>query len=432
MNATTLRVEDIVEELRSTAQAARELTPTTAQVRILVNDIWNMVSLTETEARPEMGALTAENLIDIAGEFGKRRSQSLKSGLVGRRERVDSGATGFLFPPSEDEVRQVRELLEQGVRPYRRDGKKNTRSSAVPRGFPRELYQALEVAKNDWGLLPYGYDRDGDHGRDVHKSLAAVLAQPVADAEIIRFVSRTYTVPTMVLHPDHVRLFHWFVTHDLTPLLLQLVGKEVNDDGQVVAAAEPEVYAPLAKMLVAAYDLLEVARLDAMRAMARLVRGEVLAPGAVRDALVAARWLAPGPIGKLLQLTERVLGDPDNERLARMFPSAVDTFRHTVRTAPDAFVVRHVGQMNEAHVQQVLTLAGMNVDETEEKAVRAELRARLVDMGLLHDLEIDLPEALRAWHAGRLEEFFASRQARVDGDPDWADLYTRDDVEIVV
>lgn len=432
-DSPALNLDDIVDELRS-VRAREGPTPTYDQVRILIDDIWNMVPLSETAARPQMSEFTPEDLVSVAELFGKHRARALKQGLTGKRVRHDFGATGMLLPPPESEVRAARELLEAGVEPYRVDSlgrvSRNVRTKRNPNGFPRELFHALELAQSDWGVLPAGYDRDAAHGRDVHASLAAVLAQPATDAEIMRFVDRTYSVPTMTLEADHVRLFHWLVSHRLGHKLAELAGKRVAvRDGRAVLEPAGKANVALARVMASAYDLLEVARLDAVRALKKVVLGQTEDNADLRAALVTARWLAPGPIGRLLRLVERAIAAPDNPHLAQLVPAQVASFSRTVATNVDAFVVRSVEQMSQAHLTQVLAHSGLVTDEGEEKAAAAELRNRLIDLGLRNDLDRELPEALRAWRSGRLEEFFASRAARAEGDPEWARLY---DVELDV
>lgn len=428
MSVPHVRLDDVVEVLRA-ADADRSPTPTVSQVRTLINDIWAMWPLDATAARPEMQGLSDLDLISIAEHFGKHRARVLKRGLAGKRERFDAQAAEVLFPPPESEVRQARELRAAGVLPTKLDknGKAiaNWRSKTNPKGFPRELTDALRIASTDWGSLPQGYDRDAVHGRDVHGSLAAVLAQPVEDPEIIRFVDRTYSTPDIPLEADHVQLFHWLVSNGLEVKLLDLTAKAVKVERRtaVLVPTGGTSNIPLAKLMVAAYDLLEVARADAVRALARVVRGQVTEAGQVRTELASAQWLAPGPIGKIVSICERWASNPDNTRLEQIYTSALATFCQSVRTRPDNFVVRNVAQMTSAHLAQVLTLSGLAVDDGEEKAAASELRTRLIEMGLRNDLDRELPEAMRAWRAGRLEEFYSSRHARLEGDPEWARLY---------
>lgn len=417
----TMSLDEVIEVLR-TAPSDHGHAPTVAQVRLLIDDIWQMRPLALTAARPELTVFGELELISIAEHFGKHRARVLKRALDGKRVRHDVLSAGMLVPPSEAEVREARQLMARGAVPGQKASK------GVPR-FPRRLLHAVELARSDWGVIPDGYDRDSGHGRDVHASLAAVLAQPVDDAEIIRFVDRTYTESTVTLDADHVRLLHWLATHGLASKLLELAGKrvEVRDGREVVVDADAPGNPTLARMMVQAYDLLEVARADAVRALGRVVRGLVTEPADVKAALVVARWLAPGPIGRVVRLAERCEANSGQPRLRQIFDTQVSTFGHSVRTSPDAFVVRDVADLSAAHLTQLLTLSGLTVDDSEEKAAANELRARLVEMGLRNDLDRELPEALRAWRAGRLEEFYASRQARLEGDPDWARLYELED-----
>lgn len=416
----TINLGSVIEVLRS-APADTAATPTVAQVKILIDDIWHMRHIAETAARPEMSQFTELDLISIAEHFGKHRARVLKRALEGKVVRHEAVAAGMLLPPSEAEVRETRALMARGAVPGKRSPK------GVPQ-FPRRLLHAVDMALTDWGVIPGGYDRDSGHGRDVHASLAAVLAQPVEDAEIIRFVDRTYSGPTVTLDADHVRLLHWFASHGLGGKLLELVGRQAQVvDGNVeVVPLEGPTNMVLARLMVQSYDLLEVARADAVRSLGQVVRGLVTEPGDVRAALVASKWLAPGPIGRLVTMVERAEANPANARLRQICATSVATFCHSVQSNPRAYIVRDVAGLTSAHLAQVLTLSGLAVDDSEEKAATSELRTRLIEMGLRNDLDRELPEALRAWRSGHLEAFYASRQARLEGDPDWGRLYDVD------
>lgn len=415
-------LREVVDVLRSVPSGIGHV-PTVAQVQILVEDIWAMRDVRLSQAREELSAFTTDELIQIAELFGRHRAQVKRGKLQGRRKRFEVEASGMLLPPTEDEVRRAGELLAAG---HTLRGCTAGHKQRVCKDL-RAVRHAIELAQETHRVLPGGYD-PYSCGRNVAVSLDAILAEPVTEAEIIRFVDRTYTLPSLQVTADHVLLLHWLARHHLAYKLLDAAGKTAELDGERTVITDTGTPNPaLAKVMTDAFDLLDVARKDALRGLAAVVRREATTPDQVRGALGPARWISPTEIGRLLVLCDRALAQPDNAALGRVFTAQVDSFVRLVRTAPDRFVLREVEQLTLSHVLQVLTAAGLPVEDGEEKAAARELRGQLVAMGLTHDLDRELPEAVRAWRAGRLEEYFASRQARLDGDPDWARLYVTEE-----
>jgi hypothetical protein len=287
----------------------------------------------------------------------------------------------------------------------------------------------------DCAVLPRGYDKEAS-GRDIGRSLSAIMMKPVDDGEIIRFVERTYTVPGTTLSADHVQLLHWVAAHGLSAKLLELAGKRVGwMKSSALSSAGPVaievkdlgVNSVLCSVLVQAYDLLEVARADAVTALGVIVRTPdpmtTVDVDTLRGAIANARWLAAGELNRLDKLAAQVQQDPRNARLAEILRARVHSFSLAVRHNPLGYAVGSVEQLNQGHLLQILAANGLGADAAEEKAVLADVRARLTGMGLLNDLDRELPAGLRAWRSGRLEEFYSSRQARADGDPAWMTIY---------
>lgn len=416
----------VVDELRQVPTGA-ERAPTVSQVQLLIEDIWAMRHVRISQARPELSMFTVDELIVIAELFGKHRARVRRGGkLTGRRNRHEAEATGMLLPPSEEEMRRARELINtptEGMTPGQRKAHKAARKA---------VEHAIALAESDLGVLPAGYDQY-ECGRDVATSVDAILAEPVNEAEIIRFVDRTYTIPVLQVTADHVLLLHWLASNGLGYKLLDAAGKAaVVKGGRTRVVTTGSANPALSKVMVDAFDLLDVTRKDALRGLAAVVRKEATTPTEVRTALTASNWLAPGEIGRVLQVCDRAVADPGNVALARVFTSQVGYLVQAVHSAPERFIVRDVEHLTLAHVSQILTLSGLSVDGGEEKVAARELRSQLVSMGLLHDLDRELPEALRAWRTGRLEEFFTSRQARLDGDPEWARAYALEEATAAV
>lgn len=376
--------EQAIAQLR-TLQPAQRVTASAAQIRTIIEDINDARPLDVTAGRGELADLGADGILEVVAQFGMYRAR-VKKRNAPKAEALAWYDSGMLFPPSRTEV------LAQRQRQIRRAKRRNE-----------------EI---DWDhippvILPHGYEKGSGHRRDLGKSIAAIVVTGVEDEEIIRFVARHYEEASALLSADHVHLLWWTLSHGLADKLTQLQSN----------------HATLAGLLVQAYDLLDVARIDAITALADVLSASSDDIVGLRDALSRCRWLSPGEIGRLERVVVEFERGRDNASLRKILTSRLGNFASWVRNNPDTFALTDVSQMSEAQLRAVLTLTGLSTDEAAEKEIVGELRANLTRMGLGADLDREIAEGLRAAKFGRLEEFYASRQARVDGDPDWAVAY---------
>lgn len=428
MTITPLPLSEVIEALRA-VQPPKRPVPTVAQLERIVSLIRDDgLPLAEVTARCGVPGMTEDMVLDLAAALGKYRAQVRKKDAP-KAQAMSIFDAGMLFGSTSDLDRFRREaelLREYNARPTKQERAKYKREvidvelgvtkikDLTARVQTQQIASGYALGREEAVvLLPAGFDKDSAHGRDVEKSLAALAVDELETAEVIRFVERHLADKGVELEACHVHSLHLCIRHGLTDRLLEVAGLARTEHGiEKVGAGNIGA----AGLLVQAYDLLELFRSDAMSALVRLV-DEQESLQERRHAAATARWLAPGELERIERLLDQAIARPGNESLARLVATAV----YNLRLRPP--VLARVEDMTSAHITQVLRLAGLETDRAEQKAIEAELRTRLKELGLGNDLDQEIPEGVRAWRSGRLEAFYASRQARVEGDPDWKSLY---------
>lgn len=259
-------------------------------------------------------------------------------------------------------------------------------------------------------VVPDGFEPNGDNPRDIGRSLAAAVVDGVEDSELIRFdLSRKPGRRSMA--PDHVGLLHWFVRYGNVDSLLD-VGEATNSDGANVV---------LCRNLAEAHEFLEEAFTDAESGLQTLLNSQDTDPETILDAALRCRWVSPD-IDRIARVAGAKSANPtvDTNRL----PELTQELAIRARMHPGSFEIGDIGQLDSGSVTQILRQHGRDPYLAEEKAARSRIRSTLVKMGAKNDLGRDIPAGMQAWHDGVLDEFYRSRQARLEGDPHWRDLLT--------
>jgi hypothetical protein len=245
--------------------------------------------------------------------------------------------------------------------------------------------------------IPSGYEPTAPHRRDVTKALTAiVLSKPNHDV-IARFVSRTYRSRSGSLTYALVAGVWMFAQCGR----LHKVDRVSNDS-------------VFHKLVVSAYDLLDVARLDAIAGIEFLASK----PNAEKDvkeiihACVKSRWLAERRIGRL----EKVARNGNTSDLQ----DEIKAFNRHILSDFEAFHPSSIASLNAGHVLRICVAAGLKVED-DTRPDEASIRTRLRSMGLSIDADRLVPEALRAVQRNQSDEFWAIMQSRLDGDITWAD-----------
>lgn len=433
-NESSMSVAELFDVLRAAEPLERDPKPTLEQMRILVDDIWNMRDVWFTESRPEMAPFTAEQLVGLIGKFGSHRSRARRNTLEDRMMRESAQATSLVPLPEHYRV-EARELLRAGVKPYRSNGSRNTRSSRNPNGFPKHLFEVLPELEQDLWPLPIGYERELT-GRDIHISLSAVLAEEVTDAELVRFLERTFRETVVTPTVEHARILHWLVANNVAHKLLHLGGKDLDTDAlfpQIVDAprGEADHNYPLLQAFITVFDTLEAGRIEAMDALQFVVTHPQNPAEQLVNQLRQFDWVAPLRVRRLLLAGENALKPSTGPQAEERFGRQILTFAHEVKREPALYVLSRFEDLSEAHVIQLADRSALpSRSGKEERDAARQISARLAAMGLRNDVDVEMPEGMQAWREGKLEAFFMSRQARLDGDPEWETIYEEADLEI--
>lgn len=279
-------------------------------------------------------------------------------------------------------------------------GANATISSALTEGQLMLLQVANDTDRSV--TIPEGFERRAGGKRDISKALAAIVVHAPSDDALARYLNRLYPAELSVLSFAQVAFVH------RAAQLGRLDDLEAVNEGNVA----------LAKLFVAAYDLLDVALRTAKDAVTRLAAADVSDLGALRSAIAAARFLGERRMDKLartVDMAERSKTGTGPALLAK----ELRFFAREVAAAPHIWQPASIAALTDGQVQRIAAVAGLHI-EGSTRAEEAEIRRRLADLGLAADADRLVPDGLRAEQAGCAEEFWEAMARRADGDPEWA------------
>lgn len=358
------RDREVVESLREKAEARLSeqdnTRPTVARVRTIVEDLLAGRTLHETAAK--MGQATAEEnvnlVLGVIARFGTWVTHTMEVNEI------------------EPEFASVLESTSLGA-------------ADLARGQGRIV-------------IPEGYEPDRNGGRDVARALAAIISnKPTAEA-VARFVDRTYRMRSSAL------------SHQMVSSVWSFAARNRLD--RITKVSDDPIFH---QQVVAAFDLLDVSRRDALRSIERLLSVTFPLDAAAVDAIITEltriRWVNEAEISRLLRTAETAKARPDSvpvlERELRILSARIDR---------EPWNISSVGRLNAGQVRRIATLGGLTV-ETPTRTNEAAIRATLRNLGLSSDADKLVPEALRATERNLLDEFWNILQARVDGDITWSE-----------
>lgn len=361
-----------IEQLRTEERSATERW-TLAQMRTLVQGPPNGWT---PEAIAEATGWDVTTVKDIIGDFGTRIRKRVGGAPV---VTASADEAGMLFPIEED----TQKLLKRAKR-SKREG-------------------AEEAVFNAPVVLPRGFERGAEDRRDVRKAISAIIVAHrrglLTDELLTGYLDRKQPVRVVELGFAHVAVV-W--RHAVDGKLATII--EVSEDHA------------FRQVIVQAYDLLEVARLDALSGVETLVAGNTSDLDALRRACAKARWVATAEINRIEDLVARVAQRPANvgalERELRYFAQRVRALR--------GYVPATIADLNEGQVLRIAELAGLptDVDRTDERIVRK----RLVELGFTSDLDQLTPQGVRSIQAGVGDAFWEAMTARANKFEGWRDI----------
>lgn len=232
-------------------------------------------------------------------------------------------------------------------------------------------------------------------GKDIKGSIAEIIAAQLSESELARYVQRTTSRDKMLAF-EHVTTVWLFARLDRLNELTEISPNSI-------AASQ---------CLADAYDVLELARCNAMRAL-RTLCSDTVSVEQVRDSVVALRPVAESLVRPLAGLVETT--SDSSERALR---TELRWLRRQVETNTAALVCRHIGQLNQGQVLRIAQSAGLHTggsSQVEESAIRA----RLSHMGLSGDADQLVTTGVQAIRLGLNDEFWEAVERRSGGDPRW-------------
>lgn len=267
---------------------------------------------------------------------------------------------------------------------------------------------------DDAVVIPYGFERNAEHGRDVTKSLSAIVAHSPDKEALTRWISRAYPSDTSVLN------------YTMVASVWKMACLGRLDDIDEVSPARA-----FRRNTVSAYDMLDVAINDARAALAKLVElihadERVLATQL--DVLVGIAsklsWLQPAEMAQLDRMAAMATEQPS---LVSNLSARLRTIGTLIEQDPSAWSVTEIADLNQGHVEQIAARSGLSVEGVTRKE-QSEIRERLSKLGLRKDADRLVPEGVRAIVAGNEDVFWQAMELRAQGDPSWKqvldDAYT--------
>lgn len=359
--------------LRTRAQQAASQgdgKPTVEQVSTIVHDLFAVRPLAETGAKMQRATQQEGEtvVLDVVSTFGTWLTHSLGDPQV--------------------PLVWVKDLKKAPTKQTARRHKTGKKSQMV----------TDEGAKDIPVYAPVGYEPQAWHRRNIGNALKSVVATRPTPEAIARFVARTYAVRSATLsYPLVAGVWGFAVRGRLDGL------HRVSDDAVFLSQA------------LAAYDLLDVARRDAIDAVRFLATQTPTDPDVVLQAIAKARWLNEG---EFVQIERAAEAAKLRSNAAGPLATHLGHLAQRVARYPHRYTPEGICNLNVGQVRRIAAAAGLAVEE-EDRFQETEIRAQLKELGLQSDADRLVPEALRAAERGKLDEFWDIMRSRLEGDLTW-------------
>lgn len=248
-------------------------------------------------------------------------------------------------------------------------------------------------------VLPLGWDR-ASTGREMNRAVANIVVRRPDDETLRRWLRRHFEVRVVPVSAGLVT----------TLWMLARLGR-VHE----VGALAEKGGAPLARALADSWELLAVARADAVDAMIRLCSagGDL---EQVRADLARARWLGGADL-LLVDAAAEAADSEDAESMARLEDAiaslAVEATRNRDRLMPEL-----VSQLDNTQVERLCEAFGLFVENPVD--LRRKVNGLIEAAGLAADSDQLVSLGLAALRAGLDNVFSDALQRHRDGDPCWA------------
>lgn len=298
--------------------------PTVAQLRLLAADLRCALPLSVTSRRPQFAKFGTHGLVDVVERLGRFLAQSRKSRFTGT-------IVGGVGPTATAE--QVDALVAALA------------SHDARRRIPAQARAAQWfVSDETTAVVPAGWGPTSVR-RDIAQALAAIVSDDVTDAELTRFVDRTYRRPVPDLTADHVYLVAWADQHGLLNRLTELGAHHFQ----------------AAHVLSAALAVVNTAVADATVAYAQLVEShDDPDPAEVLSAAMSTAWWLGSDSARLSAAAQAALARP-SERLSAVVRTRLRTWLSAATCDP---MPTRPGQFRTGQLIGACAAAGLDT-ETE-------------------------------------------------------------------
>lgn len=372
---TQLVPHPTIERLRTKAATAlAELEAEKPSNTQIVSVVESLARCEDLETTSKKAGISESKVIDIIAELGTWLTHSNKSAPKAIIKAANESDTLFLGPWSHT-------LIQTKKR----------------RGRPKKNYVPVTTPSV---MIPEGFEPKGFHRRDVSKALAAIVVSPPDPNVLSRFLARTYSTRSSSLNYSVVSGV-WYFAH-----------AERLDHVDKVNKSDPVFHL----QVVSAYDLLDVARQDAVDAIDKIVEGDTSDLDSLMDACLGAKWIAEREINKIEGMIE----------VARKRPAAIKALETELKyfaaraNSSASYRPATIADLNVGQIQRISEAAGIPV-EGSSRAEETDIRAKLKALGLSKDVDMLVPEGLRAAQVGQLDAFWDIMNARSEGDSTWSE-----------
>jgi len=252
-------------------------------------------------------------------------------------------------------------------------------------------------------VIPVGFERRGKQRREINRALATVIRHAPDEATLSRFLDRLYPSKNSVLTARDVFMVWRFAQ------LGRISG---------LAGISPK-HPAFCRTMVSAYNLLETSILDAEHAVKTLVNLKATVEE-LSAACVKVGWMHQARIERF----ERLLSSVSSGNSEHLLRKHQERLAMEVAAAPQAWHITDIAQLLEGQVLRLVQASGL-VNEENSRREALEIRARLIEIDAEHgsdlakDLDLLVPEGLRARRAGLEMEYWDAIDSRINGDPTW-------------
>jgi len=368
-------------------------TPTLHQVRQIVSHLRTGYSL--DESLQQLDGLESEDVVHLVEGLGRYISQTTKVKVDAVVLPWDASGTMF-FAPSQEELAAERKAK-----------KANPKAGLTGKStnfIPAEVSLDQEVV-----FLPHSWTKI-ELEKNLSQSVATVVLTDIDDDEVTRFLNRYYSRSEITVSAEHLFLLQWLSENKLLGRLEKL----------------DEKHYALASVLTKTWESLLVWQGEAQESYAALCNTpeDTWEAQELLDHVDRCAWLWPAELEQVRSALQAVHRSAGNESVKMVAQRRLDSFSKVAGASGKGSIAIPEG-LTFAHVHYLAKSQGLTGHEDEEKSVRSELRAWLIDNNLVNDIDIEVEAGVGAWRLGLLNEFYANREDRVQGDHNWSTAWQK-------